>query len=320
MTAEDLDHPDADGTARGYSRRRLLTTGAVSAGAAALAGAAGGIALTQGAAPTPVIQPSGRRRFAGKVVLITGATSGIGRSAALLFAAEGAKVGFCGRRENLGAQVEREIRAAGGEASYLRADVREEADVRRFVDQVASRYGGLDVCFNNAGVTLEKPLHEFTSAEWDDVVNTDLRGNFLALKYQIPHLIRRGGGTVVVTASSVVRTTTENRSAYTAAKHGLVGMVNCAAFDYARYNIRINTLVPGTTNTELVRRVAGAMGLPDAVWSAMAATWGKANVPGMARMATADEIAVGALALASPDFSYMTAAQLVMDGGHTAHA
>jgi len=135
--------------------------------------------------------------------------------------------------------VEREIRAAGGEASYVRADVRVEADVQRFVDTVASRYGGLDVCFNNAGITLEKPLHEYTSAEWDDVVNTDLRGNFLALKYEVPHLIRRGGGTVVVTASSNVCTTTEKRSAYTAAKHGIVGMVNCAAFDYAPYNIRI---------------------------------------------------------------------------------
>lgn len=303
-----------------HSRRRLIAGGAVIAGAAALAGTGAGVALTQGAAPRPVIEASGRRRFADKVVLITGATSGIGRAAAVMFAAEGGKVGFCGRRENLGADVERHIRAAGGEATYIRADVRDESSVQRFVDQVATRYGGLDVCFNNAGITLEKPLHDYTSAEWDDVVNTNLRGNFLALKYEIPHLIQRGGGTVVVTASSNVAATTEKRSAYTAAKHGIVGMVNCAAFDYAARNIRINTLVPGTTNTELVRRAAGAMDLPDPVWAAMAAAYGRANVPALKRMATPEEIAVGALALASSDFTYMTAAQLLMDGGKSAYA
>jgi NAD(P)-dependent dehydrogenase (short-subunit alcohol dehydrogenase family) len=313
-----IDQPPAQpeqATPGRYSRRRLITTGAV----AAVAGAAAGAAVA-GGAPRPVVQPSGARRFAGKVVLITGATSGIGRSAARLFAAEGGKVGFCGRRENLGAEVEREIRAAGGEATYVKADVRQEADVQRFVDAVASRYGGLDVCFNNAGITIQKPLHEYASAEWDDVVATNLRGQFLALKYEIPHLIRRGGGTVVITASSNAITTTEGRAAYTATKRGLVGMANSAAFDYAEHNIRINTLLPGTTDTELVRRAAGAMDLPDPAWAAMATAYGRANVPGFGRMATADEVAVAALTLASSDFPYMTAAQFVLDAGKTARS
>jgi NAD(P)-dependent dehydrogenase (short-subunit alcohol dehydrogenase family) len=317
MIDQPSDQPEQapQPTSRRYPRRRLITTGAV----AAVAGAAGG-AVIAGGVPRPVVQPSGARRFAGKVVLITGATSGIGRSAAALFAAEGGLVGFCGRRENLGREVERQIRAAGGEATYIRADVRDEADVQRFVDVVASRYGGLDVCFNNAGITIQKALHEYTSAEWDDVVDTNLRGQFLALKYEVPHLIRRGGGTVVVTASSNAITTTEGRSAYTATKRGLVGMVNSAAFDYAGQNIRINTLVPGTTDTELVRRAAGAMNLPDPVWAVMAASYGKANVPGFGRLATADEVAVAALALASDEFPYMTAAQLVLDAGRTARS
>jgi NAD(P)-dependent dehydrogenase (short-subunit alcohol dehydrogenase family) len=319
MVDQAQSEPTPEGSSRRYSRRRLFTTGAAAAGVAAAAGAAAG-AVLGGGAPRPVVQPSGTRRFADKVVLITGATSGIGRSAALLFAAEGGKVGFCGRRENLGREVERQIRGAGGEATYIRADVREEADVQRFVDAVATQYGGLDVCFNNAGITIEKPLHEYTSAEWDDVVNTDLRGQFLSLKYEIPHLLRRGGGTVVVTSSSNAITTTEGRAAYTAAKRGLVGMVSCAAFDYAAHNIRINTLIPGTTDTELVRRAAGAMDLPDPVWAAMAAGYGKATVPGLGRLATPDEIAVGALTLASDDFPYMTAAQLVLDAGKTARS
>src|SRR5690348_16721976 len=137
-----------------FSRRQVITTGAVAGVTAAAAGAAAGVAFAQSDTP-PTIEASPRKRFENKVVLITGATSGIGRAAALLFAAEGGKVGFCGRREQLGKQVEAEIRSAGGEATYLRADVRVEDDVRNFVDGIAAEYGGLDVCFNNAGISIE---------------------------------------------------------------------------------------------------------------------------------------------------------------------
>ncbi|MBB5979546.1 SDR family NAD(P)-dependent oxidoreductase [Kribbella solani] len=303
-----------------YSRRRMLTTSAAVGVAAAAAGAAAGAAFAQGGDAPPPFEASARRRFENKVVLITGATSGIGRAAALLFAAEGGKVGFCGRREELGRKVEAEIRAAGGEATYLRADVRVEDDVRKFVDGVAAKYGGLDVCFNNAGISVQRPLHEYTTAEWDDVTNTNLRGNFLALKYEVPQLLKRGGGTVVVTSSSNAIATTEKKAAYTATKRGLVGMVQSAAHDYAAQGIRINTLIPGTTNTDFVRRLAGMMNVPDAVWNAMAANFGKTHVPGLQRMATPNEIATFALALASDDFPYLTASQLVIDGGKTAYA
>jgi NAD(P)-dependent dehydrogenase (short-subunit alcohol dehydrogenase family) len=302
------------------SNRRYLLSAAVAAGAGGvIAGILSG-AMATATRQGPVIQVQVRRRFRDKVILITGATSGIGAAAAKMFAAEGGKVAFCGRRENRGAQVEREIRAAGGEASYIRADVRVESDVQRFVDQAAERYGGLDVCFNNAGITIERPLHEYTSAEWDDVVGTDLRGNFLALKYEIPHLLRRGGGVVVVTASSNAIATTGKRSAYSAAKRGLVGMVQAAAQDYADSNIRINTLIPGTTDTELVRRAAGMMDAPDALWKPAVALWAKANVAVAYRLATAEEIATVALALASDEFTFITGAQIVVDGGKTAHA
>jgi NAD(P)-dependent dehydrogenase (short-subunit alcohol dehydrogenase family) len=300
------------------NRRHLLGT-ALAGTTGLLAGAAGGF-MAAATRKAPVIQVAGRQRFENKVVLITGATSGIGAAAARMFAAEGGKVAFCGRREERGAQVEREIRAQGGEAHYIRADVRIESDVQRFVDGAAERYGGLDVCFNNAGITIERPLHEYTSAEWDDVIGTDLRGNFLALKYEIPHLIRHGGGVVVVTASSNAIATTAKRSAYSAAKRGLVGMVQAAAQDYAGHNIRINTLIPGTTDTELVRRVAGMMDAPDAVWEAAAALWAKSSVAVARRLATPEEIATVALALASDEFTFMTGAQIVVDGGKTAHA
>jgi len=300
------------------SRRRLLT-GAV-AGVAGFATGAVGAGAVLGSQKGPRVVVDGRARFKNKVILITGATSGIGAAAAEMFAAEGGKVAFCGRRTDRGAQVESNIKAEGGEAKYIRADVRIEDDVRRFVDTAAELYGGFDICFNNAGITIERPLHEYTAAEWDDVVNTDLRGNFLALKYEIPYLIKRGGGVIVVTASSNAIATTPKRSAYSAAKRGLVGMVQAAAQDYADNNIRINTLIPGTTDTEFVRRAAGMMNAPDPVWQAAVSVWAKSNVAVAHRLARPEEIAATALMMASDEFTFMNGAQIVVDGGKTAHA
>jgi NAD(P)-dependent dehydrogenase (short-subunit alcohol dehydrogenase family) len=300
------------------SRRRLLT-GAV-AGVAGFAAGAVGAGAVLGSQKGSRVVVDGRARFKNKVILITGATSGIGAAAAEMFAAEGGKVAFCGRRTDRGAQVESNIKAEGGEAKYIRADVRIEDDVRRFVDTAAELYGGFDICFNNAGITIERPLHEYTAAEWDDVVNTDLRGNFLALKYEIPYLIKRGGGVIVVTASSNAIATTPKRSAYSAAKRGLVGMVQAAAQDYADNNIRINTLIPGTTDTEFVRRAAGMMNAPDPVWQAAVSVWAKSNVAVAHRLARPEEIAATALMMASDEFTFMNGAQIVVDGGKTAHA
>ena len=293
-------------------RRRMLamTAAAMTGGIAACARG------TDQNATAPRIDP--RRRFENKVVLITGATSGIGRAAAIGFAAEGAKVAFCGRREHLGRAVEAEIKSHGGKALYVRADVRDENSVKAFVDQLAQTYGRLDVAFNNAGITLEKPLHEYSSAEWDDVQNTNLRGVFLAMKYEIPYMLANGRGSIVVTSSSNAIATTEKRSPYTASKRGLVGLVQSAALDYVDKGIRINALIPGTTDTALVRRVAHMEDVPNAAWETAASVWARSHIP-MKRMATPEEIAAFALALASDDFPYMTGAQMVIDGGKTAH-
>ncbi len=140
------------------------------------------------------------------------------------------------------------------------------------------------------------------------------------MKYEIPYMLAGGGGNIVVTSSSNAIATTEKRSAYSASKRGLIGLVQSAALDYAQHGIRVNALIPGTTDTALVRRSAGMEHVPDAVWEVALSQWAHSHVPGLQRVAQPEEIAALALVLASDDLPYMTGAQLVMDGGKTAHA
>jgi NAD(P)-dependent dehydrogenase (short-subunit alcohol dehydrogenase family) len=302
------------------NRRRILGSTTLGAAAGVFAGLAAGVALALPPKSAPIPPVPGRRRFEGKIVAITGATSGIGRAAALAFAAEGGKVAFCGRRADLGQQVEREIKAAGGEALYVKADVLVEDEVQAFIDRAANTYGRLDVAFNNAGITIEKPLHQYSTEEWDRVNNTNLRGVFLAVKYQIPHMLKAGGGAIVVTSSSNAIATQARRSAYSASKRGLIGLVQAAALDYALQGIRVNALVPGTTDTPFLRKAAGMESVPDAVWRVGLNQWVKSNVSGQGRLATPEEVAAMALTLASDEHPFMTGAQVVIDGGKTAKA
>jgi len=301
-------------------RRSVVGSAALGATAGLAVGLAAGVAVALPPKAAPIPPAPGRRRFDGKVVVITGATSGIGRAAALAFAAEGGKVAFCGRRASLGQEVEHEIKTHGGEALYIKADVLIEDEVRGFIDGAVNAFGRLDVAFNNAGITIEKPLHEYSAEEWDRVNNTNLRGVFLAIKYEVPYLLRTGGGTIVVTSSSNAIATQAKRSAYTASKRALVGLVQAAALDYALQGIRVNTLIPGTTDTPFLRKAAGMENVPDAVWRVGLNQWVKNNVPGLGRLATAEEVAAMALALASDDHPFMTGAQIVLDGGKTAKA
>ncbi|WP_206068888.1 SDR family oxidoreductase [Nonomuraea composti] len=288
-------------------RRAFFGLAAAAAGAVGLAGA---VAIPPYLTDTPTSAPlpaSPRGRFAGKVVLITGATSGIGEATARAFAAEGAKVGFCGRRAELGRQVEQDIRKAGGTARYQQADVRDPDQLRRFVDETAAAFGRLDIAFNNAGITKTAPLHEMTLDDWTDVQHTNARGVFLSIKYEVPHMLENGG-VIICTASESRR---PGGVAYTSSKQAIKGIVETAAMDYGPKGIRINAISPGTTDTALVRPAS----LPDAIWEAFKRAWGPLNAPGTHRMATPEEIARSVVSLASAEFAYMAGSTVLVGGG-----
>lgn len=276
------------------------------------AGAAAGAGLAYQASPLPPLV-DGPKRFAGKVVVVTGGTSGIGRASVLAFADAGAQVVFCGRREALGAELAALVTSRGGAARFVRCDVREEDQVTAFMDDVLAREGRLDVAFNNAGIQVAKPFHELSVADFDDMQATNVRGVFLCMRAQLPIMMAQGGGVIVLTSSVQELATRETMAGYGAGKRALVGLMRTAALEYARYGIRVNAICPGATDTPMVR----PKGLPDAAWGIAAKQWAKANVHGMARMGTPDEMARAVLWMASDEMSYLTGASIVVDGGMT---
>ena len=236
-------------------RRRILTTGAVSAAGLASAFISGkAIANTQTPpAPQTATHPNGK--FAGKVVLITEATSGIGEGTAYAFAREGAKVFFCGRRENLGQQVEAKIKAFKGEATYMQADVRQEEQVKAFVEACVAKYGRLDIAFNNAGALNPKlvRLHEQPTADFFNTIHTNTFGLFFSLKYEIPQMLKQKGGCIVNMASVSGHRGFTEIGPYSTSKHGIIGLTKVAALEYAKDNIRITSISPGGVDTPMLR-------------------------------------------------------------------
>ncbi|WP_260478682.1 SDR family NAD(P)-dependent oxidoreductase [Kibdelosporangium aridum] len=273
----------------------------------AVLGGAAGVGLGALATPAAATTPG---RFSGKVVMITGATSGIGEATARAFAAAGARVVFCGRRAGLGREVERSIRAARGEATYIQADVRVPEEVQHFVDGGVRRYGRLDIAFNNAGVQISAKLHEVTAAQWDDVTNTNARGVFLAMKYQIPHMLTRGGH-IIVNSSVGAIVGRPNLSTYQATKQAVQALVKSAALEYGAQGIRVNAILPGITDTPMIR----PPGLDDATWQRALAYLGQENVDGLKKVATPAMIAQAVLGLAGDEFAYLTGACVPVDGG-----
>jgi NAD(P)-dependent dehydrogenase (short-subunit alcohol dehydrogenase family) len=247
-------------------------------------------------------------RLDGKVVVITGAAGGIGREAALLFSEEGASVCVADVSAEQGEQTASECR----DAFFQRVDVADETSVQAMYAATAERYGGIDVLYNNAGISPEDDasILETDVDAWQRVQDVNLKGVFLCCKYGIPHLLERGGGSVINVASFVaILGAATSQISYTASKGGVLSMSRELAVQFARQGVRVNALCPGPVETPLLLRIFGD--------DPAAFERRRVHLP-MGRLAKPLEIAKGALFLASDDSSYVTGATFTVDGGASA--
>lgn len=248
-------------------------------------------------------------RLVDKVVLITGGTSGIGRATAILFAQEGAKVSITGRNESRGQEIVEEIKKAGGEMIFIRADVRFAEECQRSVKKTLQTFGRLDILFNNAGVWFPNTILDCTEEEWDLTVDISLKGTYLMSKFALPTMIAQGSGVIINNSSGWGIVGGANAAAYCAAKGGVVLLTKAMAIDHGSQGIRVNCICPGDTETPMLIEDARKRGIP---WEEYLVD--AADRP-LKRIGTPEEIAKAVLFLASDDSSYMTGAAMVVDGG-----
>ncbi|HXG36055.1 MAG TPA: glucose 1-dehydrogenase [Dehalococcoidia bacterium] len=250
-------------------------------------------------------------RLEGKVAVITGAASGIGRASAILFAAEGAKVIAADWDEEKGRQVEQEIKESGGSAQFIKVDVSKPEDVQRMINLAEETYGRLDVVFNNAGVEGQQALTADCSLEnWERVININLKGVFLGMKYAIPVMLKNGGGSIINTASVAGLVGFVSIPAYCASKGGVIQLTRTAALEYAKQGIRVNAICPGVIATPMVERFAEQLG--------EAGRQGLEAMEPVGRMGKPEEVAEVAVFLASDESSFCTGAPFIVDGGFVA--
>ncbi len=243
----------------------------------------------------------------GKVVLITGAASGIGRAAAESFAEHGARLLLADVDEKAGTSVAAALEKAGTEARFVRTDVSDAGDVERMVSECISAYGRLDAAINNAGIEGEQAeTAECSESNWERVLSINLTGVWLCMKHEIPPMLGGDGGSIVNTSSVAGLVGFANLPAYVASKHGVVGLTRAAALEYADRGIRINAICPGVIRTEMVERVTRGDPETERAYAEMAPA---------GRMGTPDEIASAIVWLASPRSSFVTGHPMVADGG-----
>lgn len=252
-------------------------------------------------------------RLGGKVALITGGTSGIGRATAVLFAREGAGVAITGRDEPRGAAVVAEVEAAGGEGIFVRADVRSAEDCARSVARTLEAFGRLDILFNNAGVYIANDVLGCDEEEWDLQVDTSLKGAYLMSRAALPTMIAQGSGSIVHCSSGWGLVGGAKGAAYCAAKGGMVLLTKSMAIDHGPQGIRVNAVCPGDTETPMEHEDARNQGMTWDEYLAFA-TEGR-PIP---RMGDPDEIARAVLYLASDESSFVTGVALPVDGGGVA--
>jgi len=245
-----------------------------------------------------------------KVALVTGGTSGIGRETAVLFAKVGAKVVVAGRRVPEGEETVEQIRSAGGDGLFVKADVSRAAEVDALVQKTVERFGRLDVAFNNAGIEgVWVPIARQSEEDFDRTIAINLKGVWLCLKYEIRQMLRQGGGGAIVNMSSVTGLVgSGGAAAYSASKHGVIGLTRSAALENAKSGIRINTVCPAVVETPMAKRLFGAPNIHQSV----------IHSHPIRRFGTPREIAEAVVWICSERASFMTGQSLVLDGGFLA--
>lgn len=247
-------------------------------------------------------------KLEGKVAFITGGTSGIGRQTAVTLAQAGAKVVVTGRREAEGAETVRQVEAAGGEALFVRTDVKNESDIKNAVNQTLERFGRLDIALNNAGVETAGPIPEVTEDNYRNTFDINVWGVLASMKYELPAMQKNGGGSIINVSSVAGQIGMPGVSVYVASKHAVEGLTKVAALEYAQAGIRVNAVAPGLIDTDMADRFAGKEGeMREQI----------AGMHPLGRSGKPREIADAVLFLASEDSSFVTGHSLNVDGGWT---
>jgi NAD(P)-dependent dehydrogenase (short-subunit alcohol dehydrogenase family) len=246
----------------------------------------------------------------GKVVLVTGGTSGIGRQAAIDLAGAGAKVAVFGRRQAEGEAAVAEITKAGGTGIFIRGDVTSEADLRRAVETVVSKFGRLDVAFNNAGVEHFAPFSTYTDVEYRRVFDINVLGVILSMKVEAEAMLRTGGGSIINTSSVAGQIGMANAGIYVASKHAVDGLTRSAALEWARQGVRVNAVAPGAVQTEMADR---AFGPGETEMKQMIV-----SMHPLGRIGQPADISGAVLWLASSASAFVTGQVIAIDGGFTA--
>lgn len=243
-------------------------------------------------------------RFTDKVAFITGAANGIGRAAAVAFAAEGARITILDRTEDALADTVAAVKASGGEVLVIACDVSDPEQVEAAVARTIERFGRLDVAFNNAGVENKAaPVHEIDLAEWDRILGINLRGTFTCMKHELAQMVAQGSGVVINTSSGAGIRGVAGGAGYAASKHAIIGLTRSAALDYAAQNIRVNAVLPGNIETPMMDRFTGG-DIQKAI-----------DLEPVGRLGKPEEIAEAVLWMASDLGGFVTGAATVVDGG-----
>jgi NAD(P)-dependent dehydrogenase (short-subunit alcohol dehydrogenase family) len=243
----------------------------------------------------------------GKIALVTGGTSGIGRDTAILFAKEGAKVVVSGRREAEGNETINLVRSAGGDGLFVKSDASKSADVQSLVQRTVEKFGRLDVAFNNAGIEGKwVPITEQTEEDFDQVIDINVKGVWLCLKYEIQQMLKQGGGGTIVNMSSVAGLMgAAGAATYVASKHAVIGLTRTAALEYAAKAIRVNVVCPAVIETAMAERAFGEPAVNKRVLA----------MHPIGRVGKPMEVAEAVLWLSSDKSSFMTGHYIVLDGG-----